>query len=158
MIPIKYDATVHYKSTSNHALQKSYTFFAKDDNNAKEIALELFLIDEGVSNDMDVSVSPIGVSLDEESRIDKTLIKVLREVDKVVSGANYVQFLEVFQTFQGKNIKLGKNASYTIEIMGFKIRVAMDGMQAVVCRDEIAYTDETGNFYVIRRGNVYHGN
>lgn len=157
MLPVKYTATITYKSTDNHSLNKNYIFFARDDSNAKEIAIELFLIDEGISNDMEVEVTPIEVTEHEELLVDRSTVKVLREVDKVVSGVNYVEFLNIFRKFEGKNLKLGSDASFNIEFMGFTFHIVMRNRQAMVCRDEFTYMHEN-RLYVVRLGKVYYGN
>lgn len=155
--PIRYDTLVEYQDLYGIRKVKSYNIFALNDEDAKNITLELFLIDEGVADDMTVSVQGIKASDEVDMKITKLLVSVLRELDKIVNNATYTEFLRVYENFSGRYLILGDNPSYYIDFMGFTIKVVLAGKVACISREEIIYTDDDKKIYVIRGGDVYVG-
>lgn len=157
MQPIRYNTLVEYQDLYGIRKVKSYNIFALNDEDAKNITLELFLIDEGVADDMTVSVQGIKASDEVDMKITKLLVSVLRELDKIVNNATYTEFLRVYENFSGRYLVLGDNPSYYIDFMGFTIKVVLAGKVACISREEIVYTDDDKKIYVIRGGDVYVG-
>lgn len=155
--PIRYDTLVEYQDLYGIRKVKSYNIFALNEEDAKNITLELFLIDEGVADDMTVSVQGIKASDEVDMKITKLLVSVLRELDKIINNATYTEFLRVYENFSGRYLVLGDNPSYYIDFMGFTIRVVLAGKVACISREEIVYTDDDKKIYVIRGGDVYVG-
>lgn len=155
--PIRYDTLVEYQDLYGIRKVKSYNIFALNDEDAKNITLELFLIDEGVADDMTVSVQGIKASDEVDMKITKLLVSVLRELDKIINNATYTEFLRVYENFSGRYLVLGDNPSYYIDFMGFTIKVVLAGKVACISREEIVYTDDDKKVYVIRGGDVYVG-
>lgn len=155
--PIRYDTLVEYQDLYGIRKVKSYNIFALNDEDAKNITLELFLIDEGVADDMTVSVQGIKASDEVDMKITKLLVSVLRELDKIINNATYTEFLRVYENFSGRYLVLGDNPSYYIDFMGFTIKVVLAGKVACISREEIVYTDDDKKIYVIRGGDVYVG-
>lgn len=155
--PIRYDTLVEYQDLYGIRKVKSYNIFALNDEDAKNITLELFLIDEGVADDMTVSVQGIKASDEVDMKITKLLVSVLRELDKIINNATYTEFLRVYENFSGRYLVLGDNPSYYIDFMGFTIKVVLAGKVSCISREEIVYTDDDKKIYVIRGGDVYVG-
>ena len=155
--PIRYDTIVEYQDLYGIRKIKSYNIFALNDEDAKNITLELFLIDEGVADDMTVSVQGVKANDEVDMKITKLLVSVLRELDKIINNATYTEFLRVYENFSGRYLVLGDNPSYYIDFMGFTIKVVLAGKVACVSREEIVYTDDDRKIYVIRGGDVYVG-
>ena len=157
MQPIRYNTIVEYQDLYGVKKVKSYSIFALNDEDANKITLELFLIDEGVADDMTVNTEGIKVSMEVDAKITKLLVSVLRELNKIVNNANYSEFLRIYENFSGKFLELGESPSFYISFMGFTIRIELKDRVATISREEILYTDDEGRIFVIRGGDVYVG-
>lgn len=155
MRPIRYNTVVRYTDLYEVRKEKSYNIFAIDDEDAEKITLELFLIDEGLSSDMDVTVQSILAEPEVDAKITKVLVSVLRELNKIIIGVTYPEFLRIYENFSGKYLVLGQEPSYYIQFMGFTLQVKLVDHKAVLSRDEIVYTDDEGREYIIKGGNTY---
>lgn len=155
---VKYKVVVSYLSFLGEEKEKEYIFFARDDTDARNIASELFLLDEGVSSEMQIFVTPIIPDVVDEHRIDMELVSVLREIEKLFQNITYPEFMEMFIKFSGRDLELGQNPSYTIDFLGFTMRLSMVNKKCVVDRSEITYRDNNNHLYIIRGGIVYCGN
>lgn len=156
MRAIRYEATISYTDELFGTHESSrYRFFARNEEDARAIATELFLITEGVSCDMGISVSPVMATRDEERTVDNVLVSVLREMKKVVENITYPEFIDLFIKFDGKHLVLGAEPSFIISFMGFELKLYMKDHKADISRREIVYTDCDGRVYVIRNSIVY---
>lgn len=153
--PIRYNAIVEYQDLYGIRKEVSYSIFALDDEDARNITLELFLIDEGVADDMTVTVEGIRASSEVDMKITKLLASVLWELNKLLNNANYSEFLRIYENFSGKYLVLGETPSYYITFMGFTLKLELKDKVACVSREEIVYTDDEGREYLIRGGDVY---
>lgn len=155
MRPIRYNTVVRYTDLYEVRKEKSYNIFAIDDEDAEKITLELFLIDEGLSSDMDVTVQAMLAEPEVDAKITKVLVSVLRELNKIIIGVTYPEFLRIYENFSGKYLVLSQEPSYYIQFMGFTLQVKLVDHKAVLSRDEIVYTDDEGREYIIKGGNTY---
>lgn len=158
MLSIRYRTSVSYKDVFGDENRKVYELFARNDEDARSITSEIFLLDEGVSEDMEINVTPLKPPAEVESRIDRSLVDVLRELNKLVSGANYKDFMSMYLKLGGKNLKLGSNASFMLEFLGFTFALQMKNGTPEINRTEIRYTDANNHKYVIRYGEVFYAN
>lgn len=158
LLSVKYKVVISYVSFLGEESEKEYYFFARNDEDARNIASELFLLDEGVSSEMKVDVTPIMPDALEERRIDRELVTVLREIERLFQNITYPEFMEMFIKFAGRDLDLGATPSYTIDFLGFTMRLSMVDKRCVVDRKEIVYRDDNNHVYVIRGGIVYCGN
>ena len=93
MLSIRYRTSVSYKDVFGEENRKVYELFARNDEDARSITSEIFLLDEGVSEDMEINVTPVKPPAEVEFRIDRSLVDVLRELNKLISGANYKEYV-----------------------------------------------------------------
>lgn len=156
MLCIRYDSSVTYTDVFGDKNCKVYSIFARNDEDARSIVKEILFYAEGVSDINEIVVTPAKPAFGVENRITLSLINVLREVNKLLSGSTYKDFLELFIKFGGKNLKLGGKPSYLIDLLGFTLLIEMNNGTASINNSEIRYVDENGYKYVIRKGEVYY--
>ena len=158
MNDIRYTVEVFYTDfLTGVKASKAYNFMAQNEECAKKIALELHLLSEGLSDDMEVIAKPVVVTGDTEKKIDKLLVQTLKEVGKAFGGKTYGEFLELYQKLDGRHLQLGDRTSFVFDIMGFTLGVSQFGEQVEVSKSEIVYATE-GRRFIIRNGVVYQGN
>lgn len=160
MLSIKYNVEVSYKDYLGEELKKTMTFFALNDEEAISIARELFLLSDGVHSDIKIVPKAEVPSDVVERDIDRQLVCVLHEIEKLYSEITYVDFMNMFLKFGGSDLNLKSNTpSYVIDFMNFKMRLILRGNKCIIDRDEIVYTDtESSRIFVIRGGIIYYGN
>lgn len=158
MLSIRYHTSVTYKDVFGTENRKVYDLFARNDEDAKSITTEIFLLDEGVSEDMEINVEAVKPPTEVESRIDRSLVDVMRELIKLMRDATYKDFLDLFLKLGGKNLKLGDNPSFMLDFLGFTFIAEIRNGVAGINRSEIRYTDANNHKYVIRHGEVFYGN
>lgn len=155
MIPILYKSYISYTDIYEEIQTKEYEFYARDDLDAGKIASELFLIDEGISNNMNISIEAVTVNIEDKSKIMDMLNSALNGLSNELCGLTYPEFIRMFVNFGGKGIVLGKDASYYIKLMGFIFKVYLKDYISCISTEEVLYEVGDGRMYSIRGKNIY---
>ena len=159
MHQILYDCIVRYKDIDNLMYTSKYKIFAGNKDLAKDIVSELFLVDNGVSEEMVIDVEPFMLEEDALMDINKRFFQVFGVLSDSFKKMTYKQFIDAYQTF-GATYFTNKNGivSYVVSFKGITCRAVYTHGVVSLDDSEVIFRYE-GHNYVFRDNlcSVYVG-
>lgn len=156
MHPIKYMAKVQYRTFENSICTKEYEFMARDKDNARAIAQEIFMTENPKARDVMIGIKFIKPEQYELEHITKVMNVVLNELRKTFGNMSYKEFVNAYVTFQGWGFtKHYEEAEYMIKFRGITLKIVCNQGRVYVDEEEIIYfSEELNRTYVIQNDGV----
>ena len=120
MFKILYLVDVHYTSEIESGI-KQYEFYAINEDNAKNIATEMFSMVYGIPKRIYVVCTPREPSSNIALQVIALSKALLVEYNSIVSGKNYVGFLNLFEQYKGYGLMLNREIPHFSIDMGVLI-------------------------------------
>lgn len=158
MHQIKYEGVVKFRDFDNSLKSRKYSFFASNEDDANNIVRELFFMDSGVAEDMNICCRAIDLPYDKVELVRNKLIKVLSSLDKLFSTMTYKGFLQSFLNFEGSHFRLTEESvSYVLTFRKLSCQVVFQSGVVSINRNELIYRLEDidgGHVMVVVRDNL----
>lgn len=100
-----YEVTIKYTDIMENNLSERYEIKANYDKNAEQLAMEVFLIEHGVFRDVNISVKPLKVSLNDLNCVDDVKRKV-ESMNSLFKDFSYDDFVKAYKKYGGYNARL----------------------------------------------------
>lgn len=111
MRQIKYQVVITYTDLFGKKNKVCYKPFASNDEEARVIALELLLVNEGTFTDTDTDVTLVRPSLEEQDSVRKYLMNTYGVVKEKFGELTYQGFINAIEQYEGYDIRLGATSS-----------------------------------------------
>lgn len=142
---ILYNVNIHYKEGADFNVSK-YTLFARDEENARSIAEELFYISYGRIVPMQTLVKPKPVRKEIADSVLNIAHSYYKEFETLLTGKDYTGFLDCFLSYNGFGLAFGSPHFY-IRFNPVCLRIDFtNGICSVNPKVRVEYD---GNVYVV---------
>lgn len=147
----RYKVIIYYTDFDNTTYSVPYEIFATNEEDAKNIASELFFMDIGTFEDMRFEVSLVEPSEQEKKLVNKKLFEVFGILKNAFEGISYKDFLVNFQNYDGYKLKLSSNfAAFRFRFQDLEfVAVFKDGI-SYISEKEVVYYAANGRTYIIK--------
>lgn len=136
----RYKVKICYTDFDGVAYSISYTLFAQNNLDAERIAKELFFMDFGTFEDMQVFSDYEHPSKSEIEHVNRALIEQFGILKQKFSNLNYKQFLDAFQNFDGWDMQLSTDtASFYFRFMNLECRAIYRSGETFIDETEVYY-------------------
>ena len=152
---ISYDIVVEYDDLFNNKCRGRYSFFADNEEDARRIAYECFLMEVGSSDTVQIHIRPTPLSEVERNYVNDVLSSYLSPIRSSLSGKVYMDFIKLFQSMSGYGLKLSPDTnSFWFEMNNITCKIAYESGLCYVDTKEIIVSDRTSNRKYIIRNNL----
>ena len=156
MHSVKFVGRIQYNTVKSNSLD--IEFFARDKNEAKILARELFQTEKDslIASDIQVGVKYVKPTEAELNHIQQVMKEVYEPLKETLEGKGYDSFLRFYLEFQGYDfIKDEGTASFYIKFKNITLKIVYDGQTTKIDDEEIIYYSITQNReYVILDNGV----
>lgn len=136
----RFKVKIKYNDIDGVAYETSYNLFAENKEDAINIAREMFFMDFGTFEDMNIEAEYDIPSQSELEHVNRALIEQFGIIKQKFSELSYKQFLEAFRNFDGYNMVLNiDSASFYFRFMNIECKT--------IYRNGSTYIDETEVYY-----------
>ena len=150
---IRWSIGVSYVDLDEMRLFASYVVNAKNKSTAENIGRELFLMEFGVVNELDIFVEPVRLTSDDLARIYRVKDTMFSKIALEFQSKTYKEFTLAFQQFDGFSSYLSSmdNSYFWFEFMGLTAKAVftLDG-DCYIDTKEVYYKRNNGNKIVAR--------
>lgn len=152
---ISYDIVVEYDDLFNNKCRVRYSFFAENEEDARRIAYECFLMEVGSSDTVKIHIRTTPLSEVERNYVNDVLSSYLSPIRSSLSGKVYMDFIKLFQSMSGYGLKLSPDInSFWFEMNNITCKIAYESGLCYVDTKEIIVSDRTSNRKYIIRNNL----
>ena len=144
---ICYDVNIHYKEGATFNVRK-YSLFARDEDNARNIAEELFYVEVGKFLPQQVLVKPHIVSTAIKKEVLRIAENYYKELSSALNGKDYRSFLDSYLAYNGFGLTLGNKPRFLLKLNTVCVKVDFD-VTSCVSQEfvRVVYDDRT---YVVK--------
>ena len=143
---------IKYRATANGVV---FEFFAKDDNDAIDIAKTLYKTEYGEQDEITVSCAPLYPSPVEIRSVSYYANEVLGYLRKTFTDISYLDFLKAFRNFEGYELNLQPQyISFMLDFMNLRCKVVWYNEKSHVDEEQILVSHKN-RVYLLKGGKVY---
>ena len=148
----RYMARVQYQEFNGTNKIQDYYFFARDKDNARAIANELFKESHSQVRNVQIGIKYEKPTQTEVEYKNAKLSEVYQPLKQQFEGMDYKLFLKAFQDFDGWDFKKNYEvAEFMFEFQGFTCKAVCNSNICSLDEEELLYqSDYTKKVYVIR--------
>lgn len=153
-INIKWSAGVSYTDLTNKRFFTSYSINAENKQIAEDITKELFIMEYGVKDDIDIVVEPEYLSTRDMQLILSVRDTVFKQLEDSFRGKNYKAFTLAFQQFEGfsAHFRTLGESYFWFSFRGITLKAVFStGSICYLDTEEILYTTDSGRKILVRR-------
>jgi hypothetical protein len=156
MHQVKCIARIQYQEFDGTNNVKDYYFFARDKENARAIANELFKVSNPKARNVQVGIKFEKPTQEEIDNINQQIENIFTPFKRDVESKKYKDFLQMFLDFEGWDFKKNyDNAEFMCQFQGFTCKVICRSDMCSVDEEEIIYHSFSNNRdYVIKDDGI----
>ena len=152
---ISYDIVIEYEDLFSNRNKTRYTFFAKNEEDAKKIAYECFLMEVGSSSTVKIKITPTPLSDIEKDYIKEVISNYLSPIRDSLHCKVYKDFIKSYENLRGYDLKLSPEYnSFWFEMNSIICKVVYESGLCYIDTEEIVISDKTSNRKYIVRCNL----
>lgn len=152
---IRYNVDIDYDDLFSNSCTLKYSFFAKDEEDAKRIAYECFLMEVGSSESIRLNITSTLVSDGEKDYISNTIKSYLGELRKSLHDKSYMDFIKLFQDMQGYDLNLSNSYnSFWIDFNNITCKIVYEEGVCSIDLEEVIVKDKTSNRKYVVKNNL----
>lgn len=143
---ISYDIVVEYIDLFSNNSKAKYRFFAEDEEDAKRIAYECFLMEVGSTDTIKIHLRTTPLSDDEKFYVNDVLEKYLQPLRNSLVGVGYVDFIKLFRNMSGYGLQLASDvSSFWFTMNNITCKVVYESGLCYIDTKELIISDRTSN-------------
>lgn len=152
MQQVKFTVKATFQEFNGTNSFEDFYFFARDKENAKQIAKELLLSKHKQARNVQIDVSYYKPTREEVERVVHKYNEVYVPLKQRLTGLNYTEFLDLYQDLEGYEFKKNYDrAEFMFKFMGFVCKIKVVNGQTSLDDEEILYQSIKDNrIYVLR--------